>query len=73
MSNPDLISSYFESTPSNPTAVRLVRGDSEVVQRVLSRLAALGLPSTRGEVLRIAVREGLDVLLTRLDAAEASR
>lgn len=73
MSKPELISPYFDSTPTIPTSVRLVRGDSEVVQRVLGRLAALGLPSTRGEVLRIAVREGLDVLLNRLDAAEASR
>lgn len=67
------LSAYFESTPSAPISIRLVHGDGAIVNTVRARLAALGLPSTRGEVLRVAVREGLDVLMKRLDATEASR
>ncbi len=68
------ISPFFESAPSPiPISIRLVNGDHAALNAIRVRLANIGEPSSRGEVLRVAVREGLEVLQARLDALEAAK
>jgi len=68
---PRPVSRYFDAPCGIPVSVRLVEGDGELLNEVRGRLAAKGLPSTRGEVLRAAIREGLEVLQKRLARLEA--
>lgn len=74
MPKPQTISKFFGVNPSpGPVSVRLAEGDEARLRAIRGQLAAMDLPSEKGTVLRVAIREGLEVLQRRLGVKEASR